>query len=386
MTSRHSKSRLSFKNNGTYTRFNNTYREHHKNLEICEQKILNDLEYKLSNNELDSTLEYFNTTTEISDDNSVYKNENIFYDLSHSMDMKFFHKITPLAYLNKPLISLDETGKKIFRHYLEIDTGDTILIWGIKNEREIYHVSAQIITKANNFYSFGFSGNIVVENKRGVLFGQHLSQIITPDFILERKMIKHLFNNKNEKHVKLIAASKLIEDDKIKIYSLFDKLVNANDVSCLNQTFKLNKELFPKDINTSKHNTKINTEILLKLEYLLKNGHKQRKPILSGIKTLIENEKKHVERNLDSKIFNSVYYYYNNPDINYCLLSSKRNTTRKSGKKANCTSFMLYLFDDILKCNGFGSFLVANPKHCMQRERSQVLHCDNDNLSSTSNV
>lgn len=348
----------------------NTYRNHHENLNACEKIILEDLSSRFVRNEIDEKTRYYSTEIMyMSKPPIAYISDN-----KSSIDMHFMDPDVSLVYLNNPLISIEFSGTTPIKtsHYKEIKTGDKILIWGIlyKNNK-VDHLAAQIITRTNKYFSFGFFPNQSYDG----MFDKTSSSIITPDPMFDRKLIKHFFNEKNNKYVKLIAASILSEND---IEKLFVELENIKDgyITSSNWSFNIKQSLLSKysklDQDILDANKKNNLLIADKLNILSTHSmYESSQDIQNEIKSDLE---KISGVNETSKTFNVVYYeLFSDNLIPYCLVSSKHATNHK--EKANCSSFLVSLFDDVIKCSGILSHLIVQPSKCKQRDRSKVLRC-----------
>jgi hypothetical protein len=98
-------------------------------------------------------------------------------------------------------------------------------------------------------------------------------------------------------------------------------------------------------------------------------------------KEILAFDEQKLLNDISSKTFNSVYYHLKG-SIPYCLLSSKRET--KHHKQANCSSFLVSIFEDVLKCSGLLAYIGIDPQYCKQRERSEVLRCTKKNNANSS--
>jgi len=163
----------------------------------------------------------------------------------------------------KPLISINNEDQDkndrdpYIRHYKNLKKNDKILIWGLIDQIGIYHLTAQIITHDNQYYSFGFamsshepitntkkSTKINSNGKIGSFLVKLPSSVITSDVSFEYKLYRHLFNKNSEKHVKLIASSNLTDAHIIDINKYFDLFTSLEKMKCLNYIFILNKNIF----------------------------------------------------------------------------------------------------------------------------------------------
>ena len=241
---------------------------------ICEEKILTEMKTKLLNGELNydknmrvSNIETFDEYSKI--DTEDITKENLLSTKSLSVLLNY------VLYNNfcKPIISINNEykgeGDPYTRHYKTFTTKDKILIWGIMNQEGIYHLTAQIITDDNQYYSLGFamsSFEPIINNKKstklnsnskiGSLLAKLPSSINTSDMLFEYKLYKHLFNNKNQTHVKLIASSYLTEQHLANINQYFDSFSLPKTITCTNYIYILDKNLFDEEQqkNNEKHN------------------------------------------------------------------------------------------------------------------------------------
>lgn len=369
--------KLSLKKNVNTSRYSfatNTYKNHHENLNACEKIILEDLATRFARNELDVEVEHFDKAGVI----NIKGEEQLYYTRNakneSSIDMHFMDPAAKFAYLNSPIISFDKNNNKV-SHYSNIKAGDKILIWSILDEYGTSeHLAAQIITKTNKYFSFGF---LPSESKPGLFHKiTRSSVIVTPDSLFERKLIQHLFNDRGYETVKLIAASILTERTKNK---LIDEFENITNIESGNYSYNVKQKLLSKySLNQKILNLNKLNNSLITLKFRTIHGHIDNEKH----KNMLNSDEQNLLSDISSKTFNSVYYYLSGDEsIPYCLLSSKRETNHK--KQANCSSFLVSLFEDVIKCSGFFSYIAIDPEHCKQRERSEVLRCTKKNNANS---
>jgi hypothetical protein len=126
----------------------------------------------------------------------------------------------PFMNVTYQLLSKINNNPELNRFYKIIDTNDTILIWGLVNKYGIYHITCQIITNKGFSFSFGILEGDVLEKKNINYFTTYNSILCTPDILFENKIKKQL-EKPNQKHLKLLAISKL----------------NRKHINLLNDTF-----------------------------------------------------------------------------------------------------------------------------------------------------
>jgi len=342
---------------------------------ICEKKILTEMKTKLLNGELNydknmrvSNIETFNEYSKIdTEDITTEKSKN---SLSVLLNYVLYNNFC------KPIISINNEykgeGDPYTRHYKTFTTKDKILIWGIMNQEGIYHLTAQIITDDNQYYSLGFamsSFEPIINNKKstklnsnskiGSLLAKLPSSINTSDMLFEYKLYKHLFNNKNQTHVKLIASSYLTEQHLANINQYFDSFSLPETITCTNYIYILDENLFDEEqqINNEKHNN-IYIKDVLKNKKNYKNNRMQ-----------LTNTINFITQNIKNRFGIVSNYSFNDENLNYCKFSGTQNN-----KQANCSSFLFKLFDSILNC-GFKEKIVVDPTSCKQKDNTKMLDC-----------
>ena len=241
---------------------------------------------------------------------------------------------------NYPIIT-PCTNNKLNKFYKLFNIGDKILIW--KTGQLAEHLSCQIITNNGYTFSFGLNQGNMTYKEQTLLFNVNSSLIITPDYALEKYLLKKILDP-SEKNIKLIAISYL---NKKLLDILNDKFNNIRIMNKYN--------VIPKIINDPKNSNNNKNEELLNLLISLKLTNQTNQYTID----LLNNNK-------NNKIFFLQYYYYEITD-RYCMFSKHRNKT------INCSSFMQSLFDDIISCTG--SSIVSIPRFCYQKKTSKRVTC-----------
>lgn len=271
-----------------------------------------------------------------------------------------FDKI-PFINVTYPILSKINDNMNLYRFYKIIDVNDTILIWGLLNKYGIYHISCQIITHNGFSFSFGIlEGDEILEKKIINNFTTYNSILSTPDILFENK-IKKQMEKPNQKHLKLIAISKLnrkhiellknsfdqLALENLKEYNLYLDFVSNNNTMYNQQINKNNYDILESLFNHE--NFDINTDYI---------NYKEQK-----------NASLKLFKNNSNRIFLRPFYYFTLPSMNYCKISRYHNKT------INCTSFLQNMYDDIINCTG--SSIVSIPRFCYQKKTAKRVTCPN---------
>ena len=331
-------------------------------LEDCEKVYLEEFSKLLTGNKFTygDSLKYCDRIRTIQDDDKTinYTIQSEFTLNKNRNELKeYFVVLDKIPFMNVtyPLLSKINNNPELNRFYKIIDPNDTILIWGLVNKYGIYHITCQIITSKGFSFSFGILEGDVLEKKNIHYFTTYNSILCTPDILFENKIKKQL-EKPNQKHLKLLAISKLnrkhinllndtfnkLSGDNLTEYNLYLDFINNNDIN------------FNQQINESNYDM---LETLFNHNKFLKNAEFRQ----------YGNSSLNLFKNNNLRIFMRPFYNFTLPNINYCKISKHHN------KQINCASFLQSLFDDIITCTG--SSIVSIPRFCYQKKTAKRVNC-----------
>jgi hypothetical protein len=345
-------------------------KQNKENLAECESIILDEFKQKLLNideNRLTpEMLDKFKTHLNY---HKLKDNLYLFY-LSSKSCAWILDESTDFFQFTEPIIN--NINNKIIKNYENIKEGDKIFIWGINihniTNKQVEHLTVQIITQTNNNYSFGIiidvktcKNKTMIKTMKDYLSKCKLS-IHTPDNLFENKIYDKI-KNPNYTKIKLIASSILTSKHINNITNIFESNNNYQSSVNLNQLMYNNFNEF----NEFNQNTIIkNNYLYSKFEELLTTNMNN---INHNIMINLQNTKIHLKNNINFRYVLNLSTIINIKNAEYCAISSKLTKTQ------NCASFLHMLFGDILSCGGFLKYVVIDPNRCHQKSGTIVPKC-----------